>query len=238
MSSNQGVTITWLGHAGVKLDTADGKVIVVDPGPEGNEAAKNLDKVDLLLISHGHSDNMGDAIDIARRTGARVIAMNELCIYMGMKGVDNVSGGNTGGTQTWNDIQVTLVDAVHSSSTIENGQIIYLGEAVGFVIKFPDDFTVYHAGDTALFSDMAEIGKIHQPDVAILPIGDHFTMGPREAAEAIKLLNVTRVIPIHYGTFPLLRGTPEQLAQETSHNLALKIITLQPGQSINQTEIV
>lgn len=240
--ANNGATITWLGHAATKIETADGKIILIDPLIHGNpitpDEHKDVDRCDLMLISHGHGDNMGDAIQIAKATNPHIIAMNEICLYLGEKGVEDCSGGNTGGTQVWNDISVTMVDAVHSSSTMENGQLIYLGLAVGFIIRLPDGFTIYHAGDTALFEGMRLIGRLYEPDVAILPIGDHFTMGPKAAAEAIRLLGVTSVIPVHYGTFPVLTGTPEQLQQEAKDISGLKMVVLKPGESVRQPDLV
>jgi L-ascorbate metabolism protein UlaG (beta-lactamase superfamily) len=241
MATDHGVTITWLGHAATKLETPDGKVILIDPlifnNPVTPEEAKQLDRVDLMLISHGHGDNLGDAIEIGKRFHPTVICMNELAIYLTGKGVPSCSGGNTGGTQEWNGIHITMVDAIHSSSAEDNGQMVYTGLAVGFIIRFPGGFTVYHSGDTDVFSGMKLIGQLYEPDVAILPIGSHYTMGPREAAEAIRLLGVTRVIPVHYGTFPVLTGTPEQLQQETRDVAGLKIMALKPGESVRQNAI-
>lgn len=240
--ATSGATITWLGHAATKIETADGKIILIDPlihsNPVTPDEHKDIDRCDLMLISHGHGDNMGDAITIAQQTRPHIIAMNEICLYLSEKGVEDCSGGNTGGTQVWSDISVTMVDAVHSSSTMENGQLIYLGLAVGFVIRLADGFTIYHAGDTALFEGMRLIGRLHEPDVAILPIGDHFTMGPKAAAEAIRMLGAPSVIPIHYGTFPILTGTPEQLQKEASDISGLRIVVLEPGQSVAQRELV
>jgi L-ascorbate metabolism protein UlaG (beta-lactamase superfamily) len=241
MANDGGIRITWLGHAATRIDTTDGKVILVDPliqeNPLTPQSAKNIDRVDLLLISHGHGDNMGDALTLAQRFQPRIIAMNEICLYLSGKGVQNCTGGNTGGTQEWEGIRVTMVDAIHSSSIQEDGRLIYAGLAVGFVIRFPDGFTVYHAGDTDIFEGMKLIGQLYHPNLAILPIGDHFTMGPRTAAEAIRLLDVSHVIPIHYGTFPVLTGTPEQLQKEASDISGLTIFPLKPGESVTQSQV-
>jgi L-ascorbate metabolism protein UlaG (beta-lactamase superfamily) len=241
MSSDHGIRITWNGHATTTVETPDGKIILIDPwlahNPSTPEDQKQIDKVDLMLISHGHGDHMGDAISIAQRTRPHIISMNEICMYLGSKGVQDCSGGNTGGSQTWEGIRVTMVDAIHSSSIQEGDTTIYAGLPVGFVIRFPDHFTLYHAGDTAVFEGMRLIGRLYEPDVAMLPIGDHYTMGPREAAEAIRLLGVTRVIPMHFGTFPILTGTPADLEKEASDISGLRIITLNPGQSVTQGEI-
>jgi L-ascorbate metabolism protein UlaG (beta-lactamase superfamily) len=163
--------------------------------------------------------------------------MNELCAYLSSKGAKDCSGGNTGGTQEWNGLRVTMVNAVHSSSIQDGDGLLYAGLAVGFVIRLGDGFTIYHAGDTDVFAGMELIGRLYKPDVALLPIGSHYTMGPHEAAEAIRLLGVKHIIPIHYGTFPLLWGSPEALKNETSSQPDLHIIPLKPGESVSQSEL-
>jgi L-ascorbate metabolism protein UlaG (beta-lactamase superfamily) len=241
MTSDVGVTITWLGHAATKIEAADGTVILIDPFLEGNpvtpESARAQDRVDLMLISHGHGDNMGDALKLAQQFQPHIIGMVELCGYLSSKGATDCSGGNTGGTQEWNGLRVTMVNAVHSSSVQEGDQTLYAGLAVGFIIRFSDGFCVYHAGDTDVFAGMELIGRLYNPDIALLPIGSHYTMGPHEAAEAIRLLGVKRVIPIHYGTFPILWGSPEVLEQETRDISDLQIIALKPGESVSQRDL-
>jgi L-ascorbate metabolism protein UlaG (beta-lactamase superfamily) len=190
-----------------------------------------------MLITHAHFDHMGDAVAIAQKTQPAIIAIYDFCTYLEAKGLQNCNGMNKGGTVQWDGIRVTMVDAIHSSGFEENGTFISGGDPAGFVIRFENGFTVYHSGDTDIFESMKLIGRLYEPDVALLPIGDHFTMGPRQAAEAIRLLGVNRVIPIHFGTFPLLTGTPEQLEKEASDVVGLKIITLKPGQSVTQREI-
>lgn len=242
MTSDTGLTITWVGHAATKIETADGTTILIDPFLEGNPAApaeaKILERVDLMLISHGHGDNMGDAVQLAEKHQPHIIAMVEVCGYLSSKGATDCSGGNTGGTQEWHGLRVTMVNAVHSSSIQDGDRTLYGGLAVGFVIRFQDGFTVYHAGDTDVFSSMELIGRLYQPDVALLPIGSHYTMGPVEAAEAIRLLGVKRVIPIHYGTFPLLWGSPEALQQELGDASDVQLIVLKPGESISQSDLL
>jgi L-ascorbate metabolism protein UlaG (beta-lactamase superfamily) len=241
MAASGNTSITWLGHAATRIDALDGRVILIDPFLQGNpgtpESAKQLDRLDVMLISHGHGDNMGDAVDLGKRFSPYTVCMNELGGYLTSKGVQNCHGGNTGGTQDIDGIKVTMVDAVHSSSIEDNGQTLYAGTAVGFIIRMPDGFTIYHAGDTAVFEGMRLLGRLYRPDIAILPIGDYFTMGPLEAAEAIRLLGVNRVIPIHYGTFPVLTGTPEELAEEASDIEGLRVIALKPGESVTSSDL-
>jgi L-ascorbate metabolism protein UlaG (beta-lactamase superfamily) len=220
---------------------ADGRVILIDPWLQGNPATpenmKQVDRCDLMLLSHGHFDHTGDAADIALKTKPTVIAILELCSWLGTKGVENCSGMNVGGTQSWQDVQVTAVQAIHSSTATEGDQVIPTGLAVGWVIRFPDGFTVYHAGDTDVFEGMSLIGRLYRPNVALLPIGSHYTMGPREAAEAVRLLGVKHIIPIHYGTFPVLTGTPEQLEQELGDVSSVDIHAIKPGESLRQVEL-
>jgi L-ascorbate metabolism protein UlaG (beta-lactamase superfamily) len=241
MSSDGGVQITWLGHATVRIETPAGKTVLIDPWLQGNPATpddqKRLNKLDLMLVTHAHRDHMGDAVSVARQTKPAVIAIYEFCEYLTGKGIENCTGINKGGTVEWNGIHVTMVDAVHSCGFEEDGKYIPGGSPAGYIIRFENDFTLYHSGDTDLFESMRLIGRLYQPDVAMLPIGDHYTMGPRQAAEAIRLLGVHHVIPIHWGTFPLLTGTPEQLEKETGDIVGLKIITLQPGQTVSQRDI-
>jgi L-ascorbate metabolism protein UlaG (beta-lactamase superfamily) len=190
-----------------------------------------------MLVTHAHLDHMGDAVSVARRTKPAIIAIYEFCAYLTGKGIENCIGINKGGTVEWNGIHVTMVDAVHSSGFEEDGKYIPGGSPAGFILRFENGFTLYHSGDTDLFESMRLIGRLYQPDVALLPIGDYYTMGPRQAAEAIRLLGVHRVIPIHWGTFPLLTGTPEQLEKETSDIAGLKIVALQPGGSVSQRDL-
>lgn len=230
-----GVQITWLGHATFKITTAQGKILLIDPWTHGNPACppelKNIDKVDLMLATHGHSDHIGDAIDIAIATKPRVIAIVELAGWLNSKGVENTIGMNKGGTITLDGIRITMTHAIHTSG-VEDGS--YGGDACGYVIEFENQRKLYHAGDTCAFSDMQLIHELYRPDVALLPIGDYYTMGPREAAVAVRMLGVRHVIPMHYGTFPILTGTPVAL-REAVQQLGLdevEVIEMQPGQTI------
>jgi L-ascorbate metabolism protein UlaG (beta-lactamase superfamily) len=239
MSDSQ-VTITWLGHATTLIDTPEGKCILIDPWLQGNpmtpEDRKHLDQLDLMLITHGHFDHMGDAIPIAQATKPDVIANFEICQYLTGKGIKDCNGMNTGGTVQWNGTAITMVEAVHSSGITDGEQIVYGGTAGGYVFRFSNGFTVYHAGDTDVFESMKLIAD-YRPDVAMLPIGDHFTMGPQQAAKAVRMLGVRRVIPLHYGTFPLLTGTPEALAEAAGDVANFKVVTLKPGESVTQGDL-
>jgi L-ascorbate metabolism protein UlaG (beta-lactamase superfamily) len=224
------VSITWLGHASFRLDSPGGKRIYIDPwldNPKCPAGEQAVERADLVVLTHGHSDHTGSAIAIAKAHGAAVVAMVELADWLDSQGVsDNVHGINKGGTVEVDGVKVTLTDARHSSSTADG---TYAGEAAGVVVELENGTKVYHAGDTCAFGDMQLIGRIHAPDVAILPIGDHFTMGPREAAVALELLGVKRCIPCHYGTFPLLTGRPDELRRYAS---GVEVIAPEPGETV------
>lgn len=238
MSLNKDVSITWLGHAGFRLQTPGGKTIFIDPWLEGNpqapESEKRIEKADIIFVTHGHFDHLGDTIAIAQKTGAKIVAIPELCWWLQGKGIaeDKTAYMNKGGTQTVDGLRVTMVHADHSCGALDDGRIVYTGEAVGFVIELENGFRFYHAGDTALFGDMRLIGELYQPELAMLPIGDHFTMSPRQAAYALRLLGCKMVIPMHYATFPVLTGTPEALRRETAAIEGLQIFELQPGETL------
>jgi L-ascorbate metabolism protein UlaG (beta-lactamase superfamily) len=236
MLQTNGNKLTWLGHATFKITTPTGKTILVDPWVQSNpmcpEALKTFDRVDTLLISHGHFDHIADAVEIAKEHSPQVVAIFETCVWLQSKGVTHVNPMNKGGSQKVGEIVVTMVNAIHSCGITDGDKIIYGGEASGFVIRLPGGLTVYHAGDTAVFYDMKLIGELYSPDIALLPIGDHFTMGPREAALAIRLLGVRRVIPMHFGTFPALSGTPERLRELTKDISGLEIHAMQPGETL------
>ena len=228
------LSITWLGHSTFILTSPGGKRIVTDPWLDGNPACpasmKKIDKADLILVSHGHFDHVGDAVSVARATGAMVVGIFELCAWLEGKGVQKTSGMNIGGTQKIGDIAVSMTMALHSSGAVEDGRPIYLGEPAGFVITFEDGLRAYFAGDTSVFGDMRLIKDLYAPEIAFLPIGDHFTMGPEAAAKACELLGVRQVVPMHWGTFPLLTGTPARL-RELVQSKGVQVLELKPGQT-------
>jgi L-ascorbate metabolism protein UlaG (beta-lactamase superfamily) len=236
----RGNMLTWLGHSTFKIATPSGKVILVDPWISGNpscpEAHKKLDRVDTMLITHGHFDHIADAVDLAKQFKPHVVGIYETCAWLESKGVGNMSPMNKGGTQKVGEIEVTMVNAVHSCGIQDGDRIIYGGEACGYVIRLPGGLNLYHAGDTAVFGDMKLISDLYAPELALLPIGDHFTMSPQEAALAIRMLRVQHVVPMHFGTFPLLTGTPEALRRLTKDIPGLEIHELRPGESLAEKD--
>ncbi|HEV2615061.1 MAG TPA: metal-dependent hydrolase [Candidatus Acidoferrales bacterium] len=236
MLSTRGNKLTWLGHATFKITTPSGKVIVVDPWVSGNpacpKAMQKFDRLDTLLITHGHFDHIADAVELGKKFKPQIVAIHETGKWLESKGVKNTLGMNKGGTQKVGEIEVTMVNAIHSCGIEDDGKIIYGGEACGYIIRLPGGLTIYHAGDTAVFGDMKLIAELYAPEAAMLPIGDYYTMSPREAAMAIRLLNVKHVIPMHFGTFPALTGTPEELRKLTQDISGLEIHALKPGESI------
>ena len=228
----QNLAITWLGHSSFRVRTPGGKEVIFDPWYTGNPAfpeAARPAKADLILVSHGHSDHITDAAAMAKATGATVVGIWEIYTYLGSKGVKNLEPMNKGGTITVQGLRITMTDARHSSSFDDNG-VVYLGEAAGFVVKLENGQTIYYAGDTGLFGDMKIIAELYRPDIAFLPIGDRFTMGPDTAAIAAKWLGVKQVVPMHHATFPLLTGTPEQLEEHLAGS-GIEVLKLQPGET-------
>ena len=236
MLQTRGNKLTWLGHATFRIETPNGQVILIDPwvlsNPMCPEKDKKFHRIDTMLATHGHYDHIADAVELGKKFNSQVLGIYELCLWLKSKGVENIAPMNKGGTQKAGELEVTMVHAVHSCGIEDGDQIIYGGEACGFVVRLPGGLTVYHAGDTAVFADMKIIADLYAPDVALLPIGDHFTMGPREAALAIRLLNVKHVIPMHFGTFPPLVGRPEHLRELTQDINGFEIHALKPGESL------
>ncbi len=220
-------TLTWLGHASFRLDTPGGKRIYVDPWLEGNpkcpDGEQEPERVDVIALTHGHGDHVGQTVELSKKHSPEaVVAMVELKGWLQKQGakVDDLPGSNKGGTVQASGCKFTLTNAFHSSAS-DDGD--YLGEAAGLVIELEDGKKVYFAGDTCVFGDMQLIGRIYSPDIAVLPIGDHFTMGPKEASVALELLGTKRCVPCHFGTFPLLTGTPQEL-QELAKGVQVEMI--------------
>ena len=237
MELTRNTQITWLGHSTFKIVSPRGKHVLIDPWLGGNpscpEPMKRVDRVDLILATHGHFDHIADVVDLAKAHKAKVVGIYELCNYFGSKGVEGPIGMGKGGTVDVDGIKVTLTNAFHSSSVAEEGKPpIYVGEPAGFVVEFENGVKLYHAGDTCVFGDMKIIGELYQPELAMLPIGDLYTMSPREAAYACRLLKPRFVIPIHWGTFPALTGTPQQLKELIKDLPGLHVFELKPGDTV------
>jgi L-ascorbate metabolism protein UlaG (beta-lactamase superfamily) len=212
-------SLTWLGHASFQLESDEGKQIYIDPflthNPKTPDELKHPEHVDVIAVTHGHGDHVGDTVALSQAfPQAQIIAQIELKAWLGTQGAnveDQLPGTNKGGTQEIDGVHYTLVNAFHSSSAPDG---TYTGESCGLVVRLEGGRAIYFAGDTCVFGDMALIARLYAPDLVVLPIGDHFTMGPREAALALELLGNPPCLPCHYGTYPLLAGTPEQLRTE------------------------
>lgn len=228
------LSITWLGHSTFILRTPGGKRVILDPwiatNPACPEDAKKVGDLDLMLVTHGHGDHTADVVTVARSTNAQVVAPFELSVIFQQRGLKSVVGMNPGGTLKAHGLSVTMVQAVHSSSIEEDGKNVYAGLATGYVIAFEDGLVAYYAGDTSIFSDMKLIGDIYRPTLAFLPIGDLFTMGPEQAAAACDLLGVKKVMPMHWGTFPALTGTPGRFRELVAAK-GVEVLDLKPGET-------
>lgn len=235
---NNGTEITYYGHSTFLIKSPGGKRVVIDPWLEGNpscpEHMREIDHVDVIAVTHGHFDHTGDVISLAGKHGAKVVSNWEICDWLGSKGVENCMPMNKGGRLEVDGISFVMTHAQHSSSMKEeDGTTVYGGEPAGFVMTFENGRTVYHAGDTNLFGDMRLISEIYEPELSMLPIGDLFTMSPLEASHACRMLESKWVIPMHYGTFPLLTGTPEELKKLTADMDSLTVIDMKPGETIS-----
>ncbi|WP_206454068.1 metal-dependent hydrolase [Aurantimonas marina] len=211
--------ITYFGHSAFRIETG-ASVILIDPFLTGNphfkgDVAAATEGVTHIVLSHGHADHVGDTVELAKRHGCKVVGNFELVNWLGKQGAGNGEGGNTGGTIAFDDFTVTFTQAFHSSGHVEeNGTVTYLGMPNGLVFHFDDGPTVYHMGDTDIFADMALIEELHAPKIAMVPVGDRFTMGAAVAALACRrYFNFDTIVPIHWGTFPILDATPDKFAE-------------------------
>ena len=237
MPLNKDLSITYFGHSTFKLVSPGGKSILIDPWVQGNPSCPqelhSMDSLDIMAITHGHFDHISDAVSIAKEHKPTVVGNWEICDWMGTKGVENCSPMNKGGAQVVDGIKFIMTHAQHSSGIKDDdGTMVYGGEPGGYVIEFENAFKIYHAGDTNIFSDMKLIAEIYKPELVMLPIGDLFTMSPLEASYACRYLNPKWVIPIHYGTFPALIGTPEELRELTKDIPGMEIIAMKPGETL------
>jgi L-ascorbate metabolism protein UlaG (beta-lactamase superfamily) len=234
MSLLMGTRITWLGHATVLVETAKGTRVLIDPFIAQNPSYPTEyvlpEKIHFILLTHGHGDHISDVVPVAQKHGSTVVAIYELASYVAAKGVEHTIGMNLGGTVQLDDVAATMVEAKHSAGAEDEQGTHYVGVAAGYVLTITDGPVLYHAGDTAVFGDMKLIGELYGPKVAMLPIGGHFTMGPKEAAWATRLLEPEMVLPLHFGTFAPLKGTPEQLAALVDGSV--RVVEWKPGEMV------
>jgi L-ascorbate metabolism protein UlaG (beta-lactamase superfamily) len=226
--------ITWLGHGCFQFELPSGEVFLMDPWTDGNPkypADHQINRLDAICITHGHFDHIHDAVPLAKKFSPEVVAIYETCQWLESKGVQNTRPMNKGGAQKIGPVTITMTHAVHSCGILDDGKIIYGGEAAGYVMSFTDGRSLYFSGDTGVFSDMELIQELYEPVLAFLPIGDLFTMGPKQAALACAMLRPQRLVPMHFGTFPALTGTPEQLA-ELLKDKGTEVWTLTPGKPV------
>jgi L-ascorbate metabolism protein UlaG (beta-lactamase superfamily) len=227
--------ITWLGHATFELEFETGEVLILDPWIEGNPSypkGYKVDRVDAIALSHGHFDHVGGVLPLSKEFAPKIVGIFEVASFFEKKGAKNTIGMNKGGTVDLGFVKLTMTHALHSSVLQDGDQLVYGGEAASYILTFKDGRKAFFAGDTTVFSDMALYADLYKPELAFLPIGDHFTMGPHEAAYAAKLLKVKTVIPMHYRTFPALTGTPQHLEHHLQGE-GVKVWALEPGVSVS-----
>ncbi|MBS1271845.1 MAG: hypothetical protein MAGBODY4_00977 [Candidatus Marinimicrobia bacterium] len=235
MSKFQDAEVTWLGHASFQIKSPGGKTVLIDPWLNENPSAPfeedSIEEADVIALTHGHFDHLGDTVPIAKRTGAKVISIFEIAQYLGSQGLgeEQAIGMNIGGTVEAEGIKFTMVRAIHSSGIMGDSGIVDGGDPAGFIIEFENGYTMYHTGDTDFFGDMQFIGEFHKPNLMLACIGDHFTMGPKTAARAVETIKPQHVIPMHYGTFPVLTGTPEELRNNLPDVMKDTVITAKIG---------
>lgn len=235
MASLKGASVTWLGHSTVLVTTPKGTNILIDPFIEQNpkfpKDYKFPERIDLILVTHAHFDHIADVIPMAKKYNAPVVATFELAAFFQSKGVENTIGMNIGGTYRHADVALTQTQALHTSGLMEGEKFVYGGVPTGFVLTIDNGPVLYHSGDTAVFSDMQLIRDLYAPEFGMLSIGDHYTMGPKAAALAVKFLGLKQVLPIHFGTFPPLTGRPDELEKHLNDS-TIKVHKIQPGESV------
>jgi len=237
MSRFQDTEITWLGHAAFHLKSPEGTDVLIDPwldNPSAPDINKDEVSADIIALTHGHFDHMGNTVEIAKRTGATVVGIFEIAQYLGNQGLedDQTVGMNIGGTAEVDGLKFTMVHAIHSSGIVSDANLVQGGDPAGFVIEMENGYGVYHTGDTELYSDMKLIGEFHNPDMMLVCMGDHFTMGPEKAARSIEWVDPEYSVPMHYGTFPLLTGTPEALKSALPEKYKERVVVADPGEKL------
>ncbi len=234
MGIKSNVEAIWLGHSAVKLVSPKGNIIYIDPflthNPSTPDHFKTVEKADFILLTHGHEDHVGDTLEIAKATGAKVVGIVELIGLLSKEGLsdEQAIAFNKGGTVHFDDFSVTMVSANHSSSY--KGQ--YAGDPAGLIISFEDDICVYHMGDTNIFADLELYGELYEPTLVFAPIGDHFTMGPEEAAYAVEMIDPEVAIPIHYGTWPPIASDPNIFKEVLEEFSEIEVIIPAVGEHI------